>query len=67
MQGDTIDDIAWRHYGATLGAVEAILSDVRNYRLSNQPVVMPIGTRIVLPDLTITRLSASITLWNPPK
>jgi phage tail protein X len=64
-QGDTIDDIAWRHYGATEGIVEGILADVRNYRLSRFSAALPIGTKIVLPNFIVRRPKQDIVLWQP--
>ena len=48
-QGDMVDLIAWLHYGASGGNTEALLDRVPD--LCNQPVVLPAGYRIALPEL----------------
>lgn len=63
-QGEMLDEIAWRHYGYHAGTVEAILD--ANYGLADLPHVLPIGTRIVLPDLppASSRLPQPVRLWD---
>jgi len=47
--GETVDEIAWRHYGRHQGTTEAILE--ANRGLANQPLVLPEGLTIELPIL----------------
>ncbi|CDZ43109.1 Hypothetical protein NGAL_HAMBI1146_58820 [Neorhizobium galegae bv. officinalis] len=62
-QGETIDLACWRHYGRTRDVVEAVLA--ANADLSLLDVVLPIGTRIVMPDITLTRpVDNLISLWD---
>lgn len=48
VMGDTLDSICHKHYGQASGYVEQVL-DV-NYRLSDQPFILPMGLEIELPD-----------------
>jgi phage tail protein X len=59
---DMIDYIVWRAYKKQSGYIEAVLDSPSNYRLSNQPELLPAGVRIVLPDMTI--VDPPITLWE---
>ncbi len=63
-QGDMLDWIAWRYYGTSSGTVEAILADPRNFGLASLPLVLPLGTKVVLPQLTITKNTDQVKLWN---
>ena len=58
-QGDTVDLIAWRHYGDERMAT-AILDT--NPGLSALGTVLPIGTLVKLPPKTPAKKTA-ITLW----
>jgi phage tail protein X len=62
-QGEMLDWIAWRHYGFSSGAKEAILADLRNSKLSALPIVLPIGTRVVLPSLTGEKSMKVTKIW----
>lgn len=62
-QGDTVDEICWRHYGASSGAVEAVLD--ANPGLSAKGDVLPIGLEIELPDLEKPGVqAATVKLWD---
>lgn len=63
-QGDTVDAIAWRHYGRTRGVVEAILA--ANPGLADFGPVLPLGTRVQLPDLPTTQEPTRqlVQLWD---
>jgi phage tail protein X len=48
--GDTVDYVAWRHYGSTAGGVvEAVLS--ANKDLAVYGPVLPTGIRVTLPEI----------------
>ena len=62
-QGDTLDYVCWRFYSQQSGAVEAVL--LANPGLADLGPVLPINTRITLPDLAkpATELQP-IRLWG---
>lgn len=45
-EGDTVANIAWRHYGTSAGHTERILT--ANYGLSAYPALLPAGIKIRL-------------------
>ena len=47
--GETVDEIAFRHYGRHQGTTEAVLE--ANRGLADQPLVLPEGLTITLPVL----------------
>ncbi|MBK1725710.1 tail protein X [Halorhodospira neutriphila] len=62
-QGDTVDLLAWRHYGRTAGAVEAVLE--ANPGLADLGPVLPMGTRVIMPDLAPARPEdGRVQLWE---
>jgi phage tail protein X len=61
--GDVLDLICWRHYGHQRGVVEATL--VANPALARQPLVLPGGLRITLPDDPTPRgPTSTVKLWD---
>lgn len=63
QQGEMLDLICLRHYGPRDGVVERVL-DV-NPGLADKGAVLPLGTRITLPDLpTALKPVATIKLWD---
>jgi len=59
---DTVDLLAWRHYGERIGATEAILA--ANTHLGAQPAILPPGLDIVLPDIEVTNAPERfVVLW----
>lgn len=48
VQGDTVDEICWRHFGRTAGVVEQVLE--MNRGLADLGVILPEGTLVELPD-----------------
>jgi phage tail protein X len=64
QQGDTVDLICWRHYGATAGITEQVLA--ANPGLAALGTVLPIGTTVLLPELTEAPASTQtlINLWD---
>lgn len=62
-QGEVLDLICLRHYGQRDGVVERVLD--ANPGLADTGAVLPLGTRIVLPDLpTALKPAATIKLWD---
>ena len=65
VQGDTLDQLCWRHLGRTQGVVEATLA--RNPSLAGLAPVLPAGTWIdlVLPSqAAATSGRDTINLWD---
>ena len=59
---DTVDLLAWRHYGDRIGATEAILA--ANTHLGAQPAILPPGLDIVLPARGIANAPERfVVLW----
>ncbi|CAJ4592817.1 tail protein X [Burkholderia pseudomallei] len=48
LQGETLDALCWRHYGSTVGTVEAVLE--ANPGLAELGVVLPMGTVVEMPE-----------------
>lgn len=61
--GDMLDYICWKHYGSSSGYVEAILEHARNYRLSDQPDILPGEVNIFLPEIRLKE-PQPIRLWD---
>jgi phage tail protein X len=62
MEGDTADLIAWRRYGETHGATEAILR--ANPGLAASGTKLPPGMTIILPVWTKKKLNAAKRIWS---
>lgn len=62
MEGDTLDLICWRHYGAT-APVDTVLA--ANPGLAALGVIIPMGTVITLPAITTvsTTSTTEVSLW----
>lgn len=58
QQGDTVDALCWRHYGRTDGTVEAVLE--ANAGLADYGVILPIDTRVFLPELASVNTSTPL-------
>lgn len=61
-QGESVDALCWRHYGRTLGAVEAVL--LANPGLARHGLVLPQGLLVLMPDLKATPKKTTVTLWD---
>ena len=61
IDGDVIDQICWRHYGAVAGYVEKVVE--ANPHLNSQPVILPAGVRISLPVVTVEPVMLK-RLWD---
>ncbi len=63
IAGDVLDAICYQHYGTEHGTIEAVLT--ANYGLADQPVILPAGIQIVLPDLVAAEpVSSAVNLWD---
>lgn len=61
--GDTVDLIAWRHYGTTSGrVVEQILEE--NLNLAAQGPLLPAGLSVVLPVISAQAEVQPVRLWT---
>lgn len=63
-EGDSIDSVCQSYYGKTSGIVELVLE--ANKGLEDQPVLMPAGIEIQLPEVSATENSSTqtIRLWD---
>lgn len=64
LQGDSVDAIAWRVFGRTVGIVEQILD--MNTGLAGLGAILPEGTEITLPDPADTEKPTAqlLQLWD---
>ena len=63
-QGDMLDDICWKFYGASSGMVEQVLESNRAHDLGRFRV-FPAGVEISLPDVPATPPEKPMTrLWE---
>ena len=62
-QGDTLSNIAYRHYGSSIGQVERILE--ANPQLCRHPALLAAGIEITLPPMPkrVTHVQ-TVNLWN---
>ncbi len=62
-QGDMLDAIAFRHYGTHEKTTELLL--LANPGVEDLPVVLPLGTRIILPVPPVrNNVQEVIRLWD---
>ncbi len=62
-QGQTVDAICHEHYGRTAQVTETVLS--ANPGLAANGPVLPLGTRIVMPDIASRQAAPALpTLWD---
>lgn len=62
LQGDTVDLLCWRHLGRTAGVTELVLDS--NPGLADLGPVLPIGTRVTLPDTLTAPAKQRLKLWD---
>ena len=60
--GDTLDQICWKHYGRTSGIVEQVLS--ANRHLEEADAVLVAGIQITLPEINTQRQENAVRLWD---
>lgn len=60
---DMLDYICWKHYGSSSGFVEAVLEYEKNYRLADQPELLPGELTIYLPEVRVEQ-KEPIRLWD---
>lgn len=61
LQGETVDLLCWRHYGATQGVTENVLS--ANPGLS-QSTFLTAGQEVELPELPRQTRLETVQLWD---
>lgn len=61
-QGDTVDLICFRYYGRTAGVTEQVLD--ANPGLAALGPVLPVGTRVTLPDVPARASTNVVNLWD---
>lgn len=62
LQGDTVDDICYRHYGRTLQVTESVLA--ANPGLADAGAVLPHGWPVDLPELPESSTGETVNLWD---
>lgn len=62
-EGDTIDYIAWKHYGTQVGRVVEQLTEA-NPGLADLGPTLPAGVVIDLPELEASALVEGVRLWD---
>ncbi|PIE13846.1 MAG: phage tail protein [Rhodobacterales bacterium] len=62
IEGDTIDAIAYRHYGRHQGTTEAIMD--ANPGLAALPLILPVDTLLTLPDIDDTTPVQTVKLYD---
>ncbi|MEK8576832.1 tail protein X [Escherichia coli] len=61
LQGDTLDQLCHRHYGATKGVTEQVLS--ANPGLSGQ-IFLDAGQVVEMPDIDMPPAQEMVQLWS---
>lgn len=62
LQAETVDALCWRHYGHTLGAVEAVLQ--ANPGLASCGLILPQGSLVLMPTLPAPATKTTVSLWD---
>ncbi|HFH0457513.1 TPA: tail protein X [Salmonella enterica subsp. enterica serovar Virchow] len=62
QQGDTVDAICWRYFGATQGVTEEVYRI--NPGLAETGPLLRQGQAVILPDVTPTQEKTLIQLWD---
>lgn len=62
LQGDTVDDICYRHYGRTEQVTELVYE--ANHGLAEAGPVLPHGYPVDLPELSASSTSDTVNLWD---
>lgn len=61
-QGDTVDSLCWRYYGRTESVVEHVYA--ANVGLAAQGAILPHGYAVELPDISLSAVSETVSLWD---
>ncbi|KIC09819.1 P2-like protein prophage tail protein X-like protein [Leisingera sp. ANG-M1] len=62
-EGDTVDEIVWRHYGSHVaGALETVLE--ANPGLADHGPFLPLGTLVQLPEIEVPKEAETVSLWD---
>jgi phage tail protein X len=62
-EGEILDEIVWRHYGNRVaGALETVLE--ANQGIAGLGPVLPVNTRILLPEITTPKEAETVSLWD---
>lgn len=62
-EGDSVDYVAWKFYGATTNqVVETVLE--ANPGLADRGPILPAGVSITLPEITAPARSLGVKLWD---
>ncbi|MEO3479740.1 tail protein X [Phaeobacter sp. CAU 1743] len=62
-EGETLDEIVWRHYGAEIrGALETVIE--ANQGIAALGPILPLGTRLLLPVIDAPKEAESLRLWD---
>jgi len=64
-QDDTVDMLCQRYYGYTGGVTEQVL--MLNPGLCRHGAILPMGTRVNLPDQPVPQVQKRIQLWQWPQ
>lgn len=62
QQNDTVDAMCWRYYGRTTTVVEQVLQ--ANPHIVELGPVLPLGTRVLMPDVSDISTTVLQNLWN---
>lgn len=62
LQGDTVDQLCWRHLGVTSGVVEQTYA--LNRGLAALGPVLPSGTPVHLPEAKTQPVKTTVQLWD---
>ncbi|MDI3442283.1 tail protein X [Erwinia sp. V90_4] len=62
LQGDSVDEICFRHYGRTRQVVEQVYA--ANSGLAEQGACLPHGYPLELPDLPRSATHETLNLWS---
>lgn len=62
LQGDTVDDICYRHYGRTDQVTESVFD--ANPGLADAGPILPHGWPVDLPELPESSTGETVNLWD---